>query len=211
MKKEKNPIMKISSGIMRVLLRLYVYICFRPKIIYEDKSIKKKLKNTPVVFIANHTSYRDGPTLFFLFKNCSLLVAKDWHDRKLINWLMYSKPTIPIDRYGVDTGWLREAVKMIKVGKNVVIFPEGHTTLDKQIDDFKAGFVMLSVMTGAPVVPMYFNGEYNILHGRRLKIYVGKMEELDKEGKGMNAEYLSSQCSRFKNIVLDMESKYKDL
>lgn len=211
LRKESNPFLKLTSGFARTLLRIYVRVCFRPKIYYEDKSVKKKIKTTPVIFIPNHSSYKDGPTLFFMFRNCSLLVAKEWHEKKLINWLMYSKPTIPLDRYGVDTGWLKEAVKMIKNGKHVVIFPEGHTTSGEKIDDFKAGFAMLSVMTGAPVLPVYINGEYNVLHGRRLKIYVGKPEELEKEGRGLKSEYLLKQCKKYKDTVSEMERKYKDL
>lgn len=210
MTKDNNILIKLTSGLLRGILRLYVYIAYRPKVVYEDKELKKKLKSQPVIFIPNHVSAQDGPICYFLFPNSALMVAKDWYEKKWIRFATYSKPAIPLDRHNLDTAWLRDAISMIKDGKNVFIFPEGHTNKTDDIDDFKAGFAMLSVMTGAPVVPMYINGEYNALFGKRLKIYVGESRELSAEDKGMNSAYLNGECERFKNIVVAMKRKYEE-
>lgn len=209
-KKDNNPMIVILSGILRGILRLYVYVAYRPKVIYENKETKKYIKRNPVIFIPNHVSAQDGPVCYFLFPNSALMVAKDWYEKKWIRFATYSRPAIPLDRHNLDTAWLRDAVAMIKAGKNVFIFPEGHTNKTGEIDEFKAGFAMLSVMTGAPVVPMYINGEYNPVIGKRLRIYVGEPKELSLEGKGMNSVYLNGECERFKNIVISMKNKYEE-
>ena len=209
MKKVKELLLKLSSGVMRGIIKLYIYVCYRPKLTYENKEVKKIIKKNPVIFVPNHCDYKDGPTCFFLFPNSALLIAKDWYEKKVIRWVTYGKAAIPIDRYGLDTSWLRDAVKMVKQGKNVFIFPERHTNTNDNIDEFKAGFAMLSVMTNAPVVPMYIDGEYNTILGKRLHIYVGDVEKLSEEGKGMNSEYLSRQCKRFRDKVVDLKAKYK--
>lgn len=210
MTKDNNPILKLLSSIVRGILRLYVYVAYRPKIIYENQDTKKYIRENPVVFVPNHVSAQDGPVCYFLFPNSALMVARDWYERKWIRFAIYSKPAIPLDRHNLDTSWLRDAVAMIKKGKNVFIFPEGYTNKTDEIADFKAGFAMLSVMTGAPVVPMYINGEYNSIFGKRLKIYVGDACELSSEGKGMNSLYLNDECERFKNIVVAMKRKNEE-
>lgn len=209
MNKDKNPFLKLVAMTIRGILRIYDYICYRPKVIYTNKDVKKYIKKNPVIFVPNHFSYRDGPTCYFLFKNSSLIVARDWYERKWIRLAVYGKPVIPIDRQGLDTAWLRDASDMYKAGKHIFIFPEGHTNSFKEIDEFKAGFVMLSVMTGAPIVPMYIDGSTEVFKGKRLKMYVGDVEELDSEGKGMNAQYLQKECKRFRQMVVDMREKYE--
>ena len=72
------------------------------------------------------------------------------------------------------------------------------------MDEFKPGFAMLAVMSGAKVVPVYNDGEYHKLFGRRLKLYVGEPVELTKEGKGLNAEYLAAEGARFRSIIEGM-------
>ncbi|MBE5932412.1 MAG: 1-acyl-sn-glycerol-3-phosphate acyltransferase [Lachnospiraceae bacterium] len=196
------------SGVLRGILRIYVYIAYRPKIIYESRETRKYIKHNPVIFIPNHVSAQDGPVCYFLFPNSALMVAKDWYEKKWIRFAIYSRPAISLDRHNLDTAWIKDAVAMIKDGKNVFIFPEGHTNKTGEIADFKAGFAMLSVMTKAPVVPLYINGEYNVLLGKRLRIYVGEPRDLSSEGKGMNSVYLNGECERFRNIVVAMKNKY---
>ncbi len=210
MPEDKNPFLRLIAMLIRGILRLYDYICYRPKVVYTNKDVKKYIKENPVIFAPNHFSSVDGPTCYFLFPNSSLIVAKDWYERKWIRIAVYGKPVIPIDRQGLDTAWLRDAANMVKAGKHVFIFPEGHTSQYETIDEFKAGFVMLSVMTGAPVVPMYIDGSSTRSSRKKgIKIYVGDVCQLEKEGKGMNGEYLKKECDRFRNIVLDMQNKYK--
>lgn len=209
-KKDNNLMIIILSSILRGILRLYVYVAYRPKIVYENPDTKKYIRQNPVVFIPNHVSAQDGPICYFLFPNSALMVAKDWFEKKWIRFATYSRPAIPLDRHNLDTAWLREAVNMIKSGKNVFIFPEGHTNKSGEIDDFKAGFAMLSVMTGTSVVPMYINGEYNTILGKRLMVYVGEPQSLSADGRGMNSVYLNSECQRFKDIVVAMKRKYEE-
>lgn len=65
-----------------------------------------------------------------------------------------------MDRYGVDTGWLRNSKEAVKKGESIIIFPEGKTSKDGNIGEFKSGFVMLSIMTGARIVPFVIDGKY---------------------------------------------------
>ncbi|MBM9538384.1 lysophospholipid acyltransferase family protein [Desulfobulbus alkaliphilus] len=58
---------------------------------------------------------------------------------------------------------LDEAAKRIAGGCSVLIFPEGTRSEDGVVRDFKAGAVLLAIKAGVPIVPIGFNGSYEVL------------------------------------------------
>jgi 1-acyl-sn-glycerol-3-phosphate acyltransferase len=58
---------------------------------------------------------------------------------------------------------LDEAAKRIAAGSSVLIFPEGTRSEDGVVRDFKAGAVLLAIKAGVPLVPIGFNGSYEVL------------------------------------------------
>lgn len=58
---------------------------------------------------------------------------------------------------------LDDAAKQIAAGSSVLIFPEGTRSEDGVVRDFKAGAVLLAIKAGVPLVPVGFNGSYEVL------------------------------------------------
>lgn len=212
-KKEKSTsglsLYSASAGLGRGLMYAWLIGMFRPKVTYIGKDTEEEIKKQPVIYICNHTCHNDGQMMLTLFRGSSLLMAKDWMEKGIIKWVTTGANCIPIDRFGLDTAWLREATTSIKEGRSVIIFPEGHTSKTGEMDEFKSGFAMLGIMTGAPVVPVYIDGEYHKIFGKRLHVYVGKPMELSSEGRGMNADYLTKESSRFRNIINKIKGEVK--
>lgn len=212
MSEQNNPFLRITAKMGRGLYYLFMRIAFRPKVYYEDPSTKEYMKNHPVILVSNHTNHNDGQVVAMLFRGSMLLIARDWYEKKIMQWITYGGDFLSVDRFGLDTSWLRDATAAMKRNKHVIIFPEGHTSKDGNMDTFKGGFVMLGVMTNAPVVPIYADGEYHILFGKRARYYVGKPVELTPEGKGLTAAYLTSEGERFRNIISQIKQRaHKDI
>jgi 1-acyl-sn-glycerol-3-phosphate acyltransferase len=205
MAEQKNPFLRVTAKIGRGIYYLFLKIAFRPKIYYADPSVRKYMKNNPVILISNHTSHNDGQMISMLFSGSMLLMAKDWYEKRFIQWLTYGGNFLSVDRYGVDTAWLRDAVQAIKHNKNVIIFPEGRTSKNGTFHEFKGGFIMLALKTNVPIVPIYSDGEYHPFFGKRARFYVGAPTELSKESKGLNANYLTSESQRFQDLVLQLK------
>lgn len=216
MKKDENQKTlkeKLYSGSAvfgRGLLYTYMYTAFRPKLTYIGRKTREQISQQPVIYVANHTGHNDGQMMLTLFRGSGLLLAKDWMEKKIIKWIVTGTNCIPIDRFGLDTAWLRDAVSSIKDGNDVIVFPEGHTSKNGEMDEFKSGFVMLSIMTGAPIVPVYIDGQYHKFIGKRLHIYVGRPTELTAEGKGMRADYLTAESERFRKIIEKMKGAVRN-
>lgn len=77
---------------------------------------------------------------------------------------------IPIDRsHGRQAlKSLDEAAGRIAAGSSVLIFPEGTRSADGHLQDFKTGAVLLAIKAHVPIVPLGFNGSYEVLPKGRL-------------------------------------------
>ena len=53
--------------------------------------------------------------------------------------------------------------EVLKLGKNVVIFPEGSRSYDGEMVPFKKTFAILSMELNVPVVPVCIRGAYDVL------------------------------------------------
>ncbi|MES3031270.1 MAG: lysophospholipid acyltransferase family protein [Patescibacteria group bacterium] len=69
---------------------------------------------------------------------------------------------------------LREAVRIIGNGGNVVIYPEGSITKSGQIEKFKLGAAFLAQKTQVPVIPISMKIEENIRGKDKFTINIGK-------------------------------------
>lgn len=203
----KNLFYEKSAAFGRALIYAYQYILFRPKVIYTSRKAKEEIEKQPVIYISNHVGHNDGQMMYMLLKNSSLMIAKDQYDKKIVHWVTTGANFLPVDRFGMDIQWVRLALEEIKQGRNMIIFPEGETEKEGHLITFKPGFAMLAVMARAKVVPVYIDGEYNKLFGRRLRVYIGEPTELDREGFGLNAEYLKAQAGKFQAIYETYERK----
>lgn len=201
----------IKAGFGDSVLFIFDKVGIRPKKIFENKNRKKCKYDEPVIFIGNHISHYDGVMTSVEFKKSKahIIVAKDWFEKKSVNWYLKNTRCIPMDRFNLDTAWLRDAKEAIKNGESIIIYPEGKTSKDGTIGEFKSGFVMLSIMTGAQIVPFAVDGEYKMVFGKRQRILLGEPMELTKEGKGLNPKYMEAESERFRQIIIDMKDKLK--
>ena len=161
--RKKNAFINVTASMGRGLLYAYLYIMFRPKICYQSRKAKEEIEKGGVIFIGNHVGHNDGQMFYMLFKNSVLIIAKDWADKKILKWLTSGGKFISVDRFGTDITWIRGASEHLRAGDNMIIFPEGHTSKTGVMDEFKPGFAMLAVMSGAKIVPVYNDGEYHKL------------------------------------------------
>ncbi len=68
---------------------------------------------------------------------------------------------------------------------------------------------MLSIMTGARIVPFVIDGKYKMVFGRRQRIYLGEPLALTEEGKSLTPKYMEKESERFRQIIQDMKEKVK--
>ncbi len=109
-----------------------------------------------VLLASNHVSGLDPLLMIAACKRpLRFLIAREEYERFGLHWLLKGVGCIPVDRRGRPEQALREALRVLKQGEVVALFPHGHIHLDSDPPRrLKAGVIWLAQQTGAPIIPM---------------------------------------------------------
>ena len=110
-----------------------------------------------VILAANHIGLLDGPLLAtYAPRPVHALTKREMYDGRLGGFLR-GTGQIPLDRYATDVGAVRTALRVVRDGGVLGIFPEG-TRGGGDFRRFHHGAAYLALVTGAPVVPVTLIG-----------------------------------------------------
>ena len=119
----------------------------------------------PVIFMANHQSYVDVPTLFYLPGQFKWMADVELFRIPIFGWAMRMAGYIPVQRgdprSGIRSlerakGWLREGI-------SIFIFPEGTRSRSGILGRFQTGGFRLALSAGVPIVPVVVAGTRQLL------------------------------------------------
>jgi 1-acyl-sn-glycerol-3-phosphate acyltransferase len=130
---------------------------FRPKHIYENEAAKKKIKGAAIV-IMNHVGMIDPMYLMLAiwYRRHRFVCKADLMKSKLGGFWLRLFRCIPIDRENASFNSMRQIVDVLKEGNLVSMFPEGQVNLGSEMPAaFKSGMILMSVQSGAPIIPVY--------------------------------------------------------
>jgi 1-acyl-sn-glycerol-3-phosphate acyltransferase len=110
-----------------------------------------------VVVAANHVGWIDGPILGICAPRPVHALTKHEMFTGPMGPFLRACGQIELDRFHVDVRAIREAVRALRAGLAVGVFPEG-TRGSGDMATSRGGAAYLSLVTGAPVVPVSFLG-----------------------------------------------------
>ncbi|MGC9224729.1 MAG: lysophospholipid acyltransferase family protein [Terracidiphilus sp.] len=139
----------------------------------------ENLRKHPVaVYAANHTSYMDIPVIFaalpFQFR---ILAKKELWKWPFIGWYLERSGQMPIDTENPHASLtsLGGAVKALKHGMPLVVFPEGGRTLTGELMPMLPGAAYLAIRAQVPLVPIALTGVYDLLPMHTRHLYPGEL------------------------------------
>ncbi len=150
----KGFLYDILYYIFKGILKAFYTIFFR----YEKRGTENIPSSGGVIIASNHLSYLDPPLIGISIKKRPLFIAKGSLFRNpAIGWFvkLYS---LPVDRDNPKPSTMKEALKALRAGKAVIIFPEGTRSHDGSIREGKKGVGALAALSKAPVVPALIEG-----------------------------------------------------
>lgn len=146
-------------GISRVFFKLYFRIKGRGQ---------ENVPQGPVIIAPNHQSFFDGLFVAAFIKGKIMkktyFYAKEKHVRK--RWLKFlaNRNNIIVMDINRDLKLsLQKMAEVLKVGRNIIIFPEGTRSKDGSLGVFKKAFAILSRELNVPVVPVSIDGAYRAM------------------------------------------------
>ncbi len=143
------------------------------------------------IVVSNHTSNLDPPILGVATKTPLTYMAKEeLFSNRFFAWLIKKLGAFPVSRGGGDIGAIKTALRLLKEGHKMVIFPEGGRSKTKgMLRRGKSGAVMLGAKTGTGLLPVGISADLRFRG--RVKVTVGRYIDFSEyAGKKLNAEEL---------------------
>ena len=150
----------------------------------------------PYIICGNHTFFADPIFLCAVTKQQQphFMAKKELFRIPLLNLLIKGLGAFPVDRGGSDVSAIKKSISLLKEGKCVGIFPQGHryVGVDPRNTEIHHGLGMIASRTHAAILPCYLcMKDYEYKFGRRVDIVIGKPMPYEEYAGGLSgtAEY----------------------
>jgi 1-acyl-sn-glycerol-3-phosphate acyltransferase len=115
----------------------------------------------PVIITPNHVTFMDPILVTIPIRRALHYMALEPFFRvRGLGALMRWARAFPIQEGEPDNPAVRRALRVLRQGEALVIFPEGGRSPDGRLQAFRTGAFRLALATGAPVVPVTIVGAF---------------------------------------------------
>lgn len=119
------------------------------------------IESGPAIVAANHASFLDPPLAGIASQRAIHYLAR----KSLLDWpvlgpILPELNVIPVDQKNADRSALMAAIRVVRAGGAILVFPEGTRSTDGKLQPAQPGVGMIVAKTGAPVVPVRVFGSY---------------------------------------------------
>ncbi|WP_276945637.1 lysophospholipid acyltransferase family protein [Dialister micraerophilus] len=137
-----------------------------------------------IIVAPNHKSYFDPPLVSIAFKKrlVHYMAKAELFKNPFFAKILRICGAFPVKRGRVDQGAIRTAVKLLKDGHILGIFPEGTRIRKEELGKFHSGVASIAMLTGTSILPIAVVGSMTMpKRGKNLAILVGKPVQVNKE------------------------------
>lgn len=147
----RTPILDMARPGVHALCRLYFGL--------QLVGVEHIPRDGPVIITPNHQTYADPPLVSIPVRRPVFYMT--WS--RLFEIPVFGRfirllRAFPVQLESRDPRATREAVRLLRAGEAVMIFPEGGRSLDGRLGRFKLGAFRLAANVGVPVLPVTIAG-----------------------------------------------------
>ncbi|HOI56855.1 MAG TPA: lysophospholipid acyltransferase family protein [Phycisphaerae bacterium] len=168
-----------------------------------------------LLVVANHQSYLD-PILVALpiSRPFSPMARESLFRQRLFSWLIRSLNAFPVKRGSADLAAIKEAIRRLRRGDIVLVFPEGTRTRDGSIGRLQSGLVLIAQRAKAPILPAVIDGAYECWPRQRvlptwhaLKVGYGEAIPADVVGRSEPDELVAELHRRMVELQAELRGE----
>jgi 1-acyl-sn-glycerol-3-phosphate acyltransferase len=164
---------------------------------YRVIGAENMIEEGPCIIAANHCSNLDPPLVGIACQRAIHYLGK----KSLLNWpvlgpIFPELNVIPVDQKNADRSALMGAIRVVKNGGAVLIFPEGSRSPDGTLQPAQPGIGMIAAKTGAPIVPVRVFGSFEALPRDRklprrvsISVIIGRSSIFSAENRDKREDY----------------------
>ena len=154
-----SPLYPVHAKTFKAFLRLYNRIQINGR-----ENIPAK---GPFIVAPNHQSYIDGPIVAAGFdtttiRQCYFYATENHVRGALLKKMAQRNNVIIMERSNLKDSIMKMA-EVLKMGRNIIIFPEGTRSHTGELQEFKKTYAILSRELGVPILPVCVDGAYEAL------------------------------------------------
>lgn len=168
-----------------------------------------KLLNSPIIFVCNHLSNADGLVLNEVLKekDPTFIAGVKLSNDPLTSVGMKVVKSIRIKPGSADKDAITSAIKVLREGNNLMIFPEGTRSRTGSMIKGKKGVILIARMSKAIIVPIGMSGTDKLLpinangemnkekfHYSNINIKVGQPMNLPQKYEGEDRHEYDERC-----------------
>jgi len=147
---------RLSRVFLRVLFRLYNR--------WEVTGRERVPPSGGVLLVANHTSYADPPIVgAACLRPVNFMAKAELFRIPVLAGFIRRTHAFPVRRGSADRAALRQAVRLLRAGKVLLVFPEGKRSSDGRLAELETGAAFIALSGQAQVVPMAIVGADGVL------------------------------------------------
>ena len=191
----------------RFIFKIFFGILFRPKII--------GLENIPsdgaFILAANHVSNWDPPFLgTFAGRVVHFMAKEELFENPVFSAAIRKLHAFPVKRDSADKNAIKNAVKVLKGGECLGIFPEGTRSKTGKLGKAESGVSLIAAMTKAPIIPAAIVNTEKIFSSEskfpRLFLVIGKSMKFggtskDKDAMANFAQDIMAEIAKLKIVA----------
>lgn len=161
--------------VCREIVRFFMLFVFR----LEFKGQENIPESGGVIIAYNHRSNWD-PIIAGLSspRQLTFMAKEELFKNPFFAWLIRKLGAFPIRRGRGDVSAVKASLSILKQGKCMLMFPEGHRIKDGKIVKAKAGVAVIAQHAQVKIIPACISGEYKWLH--KVKVIYGKPISLEE-------------------------------
>lgn len=136
---------------------------------------RENIPEGPLVVCANHSSLMDAVLLSIAFgcrRQLFFMAKSELLKIPVLGRILKSAGVFPIERGEADINSIRTAMKHLKSGHRIMIFPEGTRFSELESVAAKSGAVRIATKMKAPILPIYVTPGKKLF--RSTKVVIGE-------------------------------------
>jgi len=111
------------------------------------------------ILASNHVSYLDPIVVGIACpRKLNFMARHDLFSNRFFSWVLSMVGAFPVKRNSADLSALKEALRRVKNGKALLIFPEGSRAVGSKSYEPQPGIGFLAAKLNVPMIPVFVKG-----------------------------------------------------
>lgn len=188
--------------VCKSLVRFFMLFVFRFKFCGQENIPKEG----GVIIAYNHRSNWDPVAAGISSKRPLTFMAKEeLFKNPLFGAIIKGVGAFPVHRGGNDVRAIKSALSILKSGKAMLMFPEGHRIKNNKKVKAKPGVALIAQMAHVKVVPACISGEYKWMH--KITVTYGKPISFEEfYGQKLSQEKVQNLADEVLDTIRSLET-----